>query len=152
MATRWLFGAVLAAAGVAVSPTAATAGNCCRPCGQGTVAAGGWYHYAAPQSYATPQPTAVAGSTTRVHPPAPSGSQPPVAAGNGQTIRRFSYEPETGQPVRGGGVTVTPTFAASPRPYPSSAPSAARYGGFNGNPRVGETVFRRLHPGHGWRP
>lgn len=73
---------------------------------------------------------------------APAG--PPIAAGQGQTIRRFSEEP--GVEAAPQGIAPAPAVA-TPRAIPSAG-SQRRYP-YSGPPR--NPVERRLRPGQGWQ-
>jgi hypothetical protein len=78
--------------------------------------------------------------------PAPPPSVgPPTAQGPGQTIRRFSEEPDVTPADPTPAEIVTPP--ATYRPAPTTN-SAKRYP-YSGPPR--NPVERRLRPGHGWK-
>lgn len=57
MKAKWLFGAALAAAGLAANAHEASAGRRCRTCApSGGGSQGSWFHFDAPQVFTTPRP------------------------------------------------------------------------------------------------
>jgi hypothetical protein len=140
--SRVLIAGVALATAVMTGPSA-DAGHrrsCCCPT-YSTASQGGWYHSRSGSGYYVPM-----ASRSSEAVPAPSG--PPTATRSGQTIRRFSEEPNTpAAPVASG-----MTYAAGPS-YSSqfTAPTVGTYIPPNSSSSPARNpVDRRLHPGGGW--
>ena len=102
---------------------------------------GGWYYSQSGSGYYVPMARTTGQATL-----APAG--PPMAMGSGQTIRRFSEEPNApAAPITSG-----TTFESGPSYSPRfNAPSVGTYSPSNPSmspPR--NPVERRLRPGGGW--
>jgi hypothetical protein len=141
MSKLMIAGVALAAAiGTSASAEAGHRRSCCtcQP-SYGMSHQGGWYYSRSGSGYYVPMARTSPETT-------PAQAGPPVAMGPGQTIRRFSEEPNTpAAPVTnatvyagGSGPRMNfPTVGTYIPPNPSKTPAR--------NP-----VERRLHPGGGW--